>query len=486
MIRRALVAASILLASCGGDDKFPPSSDSAAKCAAPRSGTDSATGKPYPDRQGSIADEKSWLRSWTNERYLWYREVPDPDAKGFATPVDYFAVLKTSAVTASGKPKDQFHFWLSTAAWESFSQSGVEAGYGVQWAVLAPRPPRTVVAAFTEPHSPADQQQIARGAKVLFVDGVDLVNGADVNTLNAGLFPSTAGESHAFTIQDNGSASTRTVTVMSANIQSTPVQNVVTISSAPTVGYMLFNDHIATAEAELVTAVNKLKGAGITDLVLDLRYNGGGYVAIASQLAYMIAGPARTGGKTFEQLVFNDKLRSATPMPFYGRTLGFSTSSDQPLPSLGLGRVFVLTGPGTCSASESVINGLRGADVTVILVGSTTCGKPYGFSPADNCGTTYFSIQFQGVNDKGFGDYADGFTPGGTDPAAIAGCLAADDFTHPLGDPNEARLAAALGYRANQTCPPATSAPANGLVSLAAADGQLFKSPWRENRILRR
>ena len=58
----------------------------------------------------------------------------------------------------------------------------------------------------------------------------------------------------------------------------------------------------------------------------------------------------------------------------------------------------VLTGPDTCSASESVINGLRGVDVEVNLIGGPTCGKPYGFYPQDNCGTTYFAIQFQGVN----------------------------------------------------------------------------------------
>ncbi len=67
--------------------------------------------------------------------------------------------------------------------------------------------------------------------------------------------------------------------------------------------------------------------------------------------------------------------------------------------------MFVLTGPNTCSASESIINALQGVDVEVIQIGSTTCGKPYGFYPQDNCGTTYFSVEFKGVNAKGFGDY---------------------------------------------------------------------------------
>jgi carboxyl-terminal processing protease len=89
----------------------------------------------------------------------------------------------------------------------------------------------------------------------------------------------------------------------------------------------------------------------------------------------------------------------------------------------------------------------------VIQVGATTCGKPYGFRPQDNCGTTYFAIQFRGVNQQGFGDYGDGFTPGGTGPGGVPGCLVpADDFGHALGDPAEARLAAALRWRDTGGC----------------------------------
>ena len=125
-----------------------------------------------------------------------------------------------------------------------------------------------------------------------------------------------------------------------------------------------------------------------------------------------------------------------------------ATTPGQALPQLGLSRVTLLTGPGTCSASESIANGLRGVNVQVALVGEATCGKPYGFLPQDNCGTTYFAIQFNGVNNKGFGDYADGLAPT---------CQVADDFGRALGDPLEGRLAAALSYRATGICPPASS-----------------------------
>jgi hypothetical protein len=496
----ALAAAGAALVSCGGGHSspsgLPPSADYAARCAAPRTGVDPLTGQPYPDRQGTATDEKTWVRSWIDELYLWYREVPVVPASAYSTAATYFAVLKTPAVTPSGRPKDQFHFVYPTATWEALAQSGVQAGYGAQWVVVAPAPPRQVVVAYTEPGSPAEAAGIARGAQVLTVDGVDLVSGSDVNTLNAGLFPAAPGEHHTFSVLDLGAAAPRLVTMTSADVPGAPVQDVGTISTATgPVGYMLFNDHLATAEAALISAIGQLAAAGAADLLIDMRYNGGGYLDIASELAFMVAGPAATSGKTFERLVFNDRYPARDPIsgdplapgtPFYSTALGFSATPGQALPTLGLSRVFVLTGPGTCSASESVINSLRGIDVQVIQVGSTTCGKPYGFYPQDNCGTTYFSIEFQGVNAKGFGDYADGFTPGGSGAAGLPGCQVADDFTHALGDPAEARLAAALGYRESQTCPPPTLGRARATRPLSATDGQVVKSPWHENRILAR
>ena len=96
-----------------------------------------------------------------------------------------------------------------------------------------------------------------------------------------------------------------------------------------------------------------------------------------------------------------------------------------------------MTGGMTCSASESIINGLRGVNVQVIQIGSTTCGKPYGFYPEDNCGTTYFSVQFKGVNAAGFGDYTDGFAPNNRTAAGgerLPGCSVRDDFGFALGN----------------------------------------------------
>src|SRR5512143_3246958 len=323
-LRWLLVPALVAFGSCGGSSSndgsgtpsttwtagvFPPSANFANRCATPRTGIDPTTGKAYPDLAGSTLTENSFLRSWTNELYLWYREVPDVDPSAYST-ANYFNVLKTTATTPSGAAKDKFHFTYPTAQWVALSQSGVEAGYGAQFVVIASTPPRQVLVAYTDPGSPATAANLARGAQVLTVDGVDLVNASDstsVSTLNAGLFPSAAGASHTFSVLDLGASSPRTITMVSANVTSTPVQNVAAVrTAAGTVGYMLFNDHIATAEQLLVSGFSQLAAAGVSDLVLDIRYNGGGYLDIASEVAYMIAGPAATTGRTFEKTVFND------------------------------------------------------------------------------------------------------------------------------------------------------------------------------------
>jgi C-terminal processing protease CtpA/Prc len=483
---------STALAACGDNLEGVPSTIEpeelyAGRCASPRTGIDPSTGDDFADTKGSLLDEKLFLRSWIDDTYLWYHEVPRSDPTKFADPLDYFDALKTTVITASGKPKDQFHFTYVTTDWVSLSQSGVEGGYGLQWALINRTPPRKLLVALVDPGTPAATAGLARGAEVTTIDGVNVAQGNDVDTLNRGISPG-VNEAHTFVVVDRVGATPRTVALTSANITSTPVQNVRTLP-APNdkVGYFLFNDHIATAEKGLVAAVTQLRDAAITDLIIDIRYNGGGYLDIAAQLAYMVAGPTATTGKTFEREMFNDKYTTIDPIigqplvptPFLDKTAGFSVNRGQPLPFLGLSRVFVLTGSGTCSASEAVMNGLAGANVEVIQVGSTTCGKPYGFYPQDNCGTTFFAIQFQGVNQKGFGDYADGFVPGGV----LHGCKVADDFTHALGDPAEARLAAALQYRADQTCPPAPAA-ATAVNPLSAVEAEIVKPIWRQNRIM--
>lgn len=464
------------------------------------------------ERQGTSIDENNFLRSFSNDTYLWYDEIVDRNPVLYSTAA-YFDLLKTDAVTPSGNPKDQFHFSVPTAEWESFSGAGQSIGYGAQFVVIRSTLPREIRVAYTEPDTPATSPDIHlhRGETIMSVDGVNVFTSNNDNVIYAGLFPETAGESHTFSVRDNLTGQGRTFTMQSAVITSTPVQKVSTINTGSgKVGYLLFNDHIATAERGLFDAVTQLAATpgGITDLVVDIRYNGGGYLDIASEFAYMIAGNARTAGRTFEAIKFNDKHplfdpvtgEPLTPIPFYNRSLGFSPTlpAGTPLPTLNLPRVYVLTGTDTCSASESIINSLRGVDVEVIQIGSTTCGKPYGFYGINNCGITYFTIQFQGVNAKGFGDYTDGFSPANATRnvgTVLPGCSVRDDLLFELGDTVEARLAAALNHRQGGNCPSASgfsgsmaiSSSAASLPGPVATEEQISipKSVWQQNRIMR-
>ncbi|WP_426073413.1 S41 family peptidase [Janthinobacterium sp. DSP2-3-3] len=455
----------LLLSACGGGGGssdsaavVPPltptgptalvaSSTVANRCEAPRSGSSI-------DKQGSLLDELTWVRSWIDETYLWYREVPTTyQPQSFTTPIAYFDVLKTTATMASGKPKDQFHFTYTTAEWEA-SLNGVELGYGMLLALTRTTPPRKAVISIVEPGSPAALAGLQRGDLLQTIDGVDFVYAPDtasVKIINAGLFPKAQG-THTLGFSRNGAP--MSVSLTAVDVNTSAVQNE-RIIDTPTgkVGYLTFNTHNNVAERQLVETMRRFQAAGISDLVLDVRYNGGGYLDVASELAYMIAGPQVTTGKTFEQVLFNDKTRPEAPVPFHAQSQGFAGPNPLPkgtvLPSLGLKRVTLLTTGNTCSASEAIINGLRGVDVQVNLIGGTTCGKPYGFYPRPNCGTTYFAVQFQGVNAKGFGDFADGMAPT---------CDVADDYQHQLGDTAEGMLAAALRYRSSGSCTPATGA----------------------------
>lgn len=441
---------------------FAASSSVEDRCVTPRVGASPSTGRAYPDRQGTFDNEKSWLRSWMDETYLWFREVPNVDVSTFGSTDSVFTALRTPTKVLSGREKDEFHFTDTTANAEARS-GGTSYGYGISWSAVRSSPPREWIAAIIDPGSPAATANVKRGDRIVSIDGVDFVSGGNTTVLNRGIYPPVVGESHSFTLMSAADGTSRTVLLASASLQTKSVTTAGTINTASgRVGYIAFQTFSPySSESALANAIAGIQAVGVSDLVLDLRYNGGGLLDVAGELAYMIAGPARTAGKTFELTLQNDKAPFGRDdiTPFYSTAVGFSLTAGTPLPTLNLGRVFILTSARSCSASEAVINGLRGAGVEVILIGDTTCGKPYGFFPTDNCGTTYYAIQFTGRNDKGEGDYIDGFAPT---------CVATDDLTKQLGDPAEKQLAAALTRRTTGACAPASAEAA--AKALAARD----------------
>jgi carboxyl-terminal processing protease len=468
--------------------KYKDSEDFKNKCETPRVGSSKITGIPFPDTKGTATDEKNFLRSWSHETYLWYKELPDLDPSGLDTPQNYFEKLKTSLLTSSNRPKDNFHFYEPTEDSEAW-EAGVSYGYGLHLKVYSSTPPREFLISGVEPNSPAASAGIMRGDKIMELDNINLVSdntSSGIQSLNDALFPDTLNEAHKFTLQSNLTKNNYTVTLVSKSVDvtSVPVVKVITQGNNQ-VGYVQFNTFIENAQDEWVNAINQLKQAGVgdvdaDDLVVDLRYNGGGLISIASMVSYMIGG-SNVSGKTFIQYVANDQYASEAPVKF--STVGsYGVNKNVNLPTLNFKRVYVLSTGDTCSASELVVNSLRGAGVTVYLIGDSTCGKPYGFVPEDNCGTTYYTIQFKGVNAKGFGEYSDGFVPSATDNNLdlVKGCEVDDNLNFALGDESEPLLAAALNLRANNSC---TSAVASNRLQKSQAptvDGKLVRSPRDE------
>ena len=472
----AALSASVTLSACGGGGSDPvvvappPAPLPPPPPPPPASRYEPGVFAPSSDFAGvcNPEDEKFFLRSFTHETYLWYDEVPDldPTVEGESV-LGYFDRLVTDRTTPNGNRVDNFHFTQSTEEFER-ARSGQSFGYGAEFAILEGSSQaaggRDIRFAYVLPGENAATQGVVRGAKVLTIDGEDAVFGgtqAVVDVLNAAIFPDTEGETHVFGLE-LPDGQTLEVTLTAATVEDQPVLTYGTFDetvngAAQKAAYLhLTTFSPRTTEQALFDAFTDLATENVQNLYLDLRYNGGGLVAVACELGYMIAGSADTAGKTCTQLIYNDKIENGDPFPFFDEALGFTVAEGTALPTLNLDQVSVLSTRRTCSASELTLNALLGVDLDVNLVGDQTCGKPYGFSPESNCGTTYFTIQFASSNNKGFTEYPEGFfpTPGATTNGVnVSGCPVADDFTKPLGDLGEDMLAAAVQFEADGTCP---------------------------------
>lgn len=247
---------------------------------------------------------------------------------------------------------------------------------------------------------------------------------------------STTGEQ--VTLQIAGAAGPRNVTLTSATYPLThvPVSRVLTLANGSKAGYLVLKEFVTQAQAPLVEAFQVFRAAGASELILDLRYNGGGRISVANVLASLVAGRAHDG-KVFTRLNFNAKQSS-------------SNSSYKPAATAtGFARVMVLTGSRTCSASELIVNGLR-PYVEVVTLGGQTCGKPVGFVPEESCGSTVSAANFETLNALGQRGYYDGIA---------ASCAVAEDFDKAFGDPTETLTAAALSYLQSGHCPALAATP---------------------------
>lgn len=439
---------SALLSGCGGGGGDPGACVSGSPEVCQAGGNNNIPGAtPLPSSVAKPETSQAWAntctldgvkhftRDYLDEVYLWYREIPLIDPTPYTNIALYFHDLLTPALDPNGQRKDRFSFVVTSTDADALL-SGASTSYGVQW---EPDGQGRQRAAFVEAGSPAQAAGLARGAELVQVTSPG----------PADWFPNGPAQI-SFIYRSAPGQATASLTLTSAALQEDPLPQVRNLVSTAghQVAYLLFNAHTRGAQDKMISALSALQQAGVGDVVLDVRYNRGGFLYTALSLSSMLTGP-QADGKVFERLQFSDKRQAETDanvIDFSGLLqIGEeSYPAGTPLPRLALPRVFLLTTGNTCSASESIINSLRGVGVEVILVGSSTCGKPYGFSRQDNCGISYFPIEFQGVNDQGFGDYAAGFTPN---------CAVADDFDHALGDSSEGMLATALKFVDTGSCP---------------------------------
>jgi carboxyl-terminal processing protease len=414
--RLALALVPALLAACGGGD-------------------DGRDGPP--PFSCSVAAQQAWLGDYMDAWYFWYRLVPRPDPADHASLDAYFqAWLYTG--TDARFPADRWSYRQTTESFNRFFGDGQSLGYGVAVAGIevSGRPDLPLKVRYVEPASDAAARGVVRGDQVLAINGrsaAELIAADDFSLLS----PERAGEQIVLRLRNGGAERTLTLTAGVFALTPVPARAVVSSPLGRRLGYVHVKEMVSQAEAPLEAAFAQFRAAGIDGLVLDLRYNGGGLVSTASRLASYVAG-SRGAGFTFAELLYNDQRAAANNQTYRFESLASAA---------GVARVFVLAGPRTCSASEQVINGLRGIGIDVVAIGDTTCGKPVGFLPAsDGCGTTYNVVNFESVNARFEGRYFDGFD---------ATCAVAEDPARPLAAPDEPLLAAALQFADSGNCPAA-------------------------------
>lgn len=377
------------------------------------------------------------LQSYFDDWYFWYALSPRPVPGSVPTLDGYFQAL-LYAGTDPNFPADRWSFHQSTESFNRFFGDGQSMGYGLSVAAIevttpAPQPSAPLYVRHVEPLSPAAQAGVVRGDRIVSINGrtaADMIAANDFAALNA----AAPGDTLQLVLANTGGQRTLAVSAGVYALTPVPQSTVVTSPGGRKMGYLIVKDMISQAGTPLASAFQFFASQAVTELVIDLRYNGGGLVSMARDLASYVRSATTPRPATFASLLYSDK-RSANNAAFL-----FNAPAD----ALTLGRVYVLAGPRTCSASEQVINALR-PYIDVVLLGDTTCGKPVGFNPAqDACGETFSVVTFETVNALNEGRYFDGFDPR---------CAIAEDFTKPLGALDEPLLAAARNHADGIGCP---------------------------------
>jgi len=365
--------------------------------------------------QGFSSAEKSFLYGLFKSEYLWYDQVANNvDISTFSDPQQMINTLRVD-------PPDRWSFMLTMDQYNQFANqqtAGFGFGYTPSFDIFLVRI-----------DAPA-YNKLLRGDRIV------LLNGESVTTTLIAQASRNLGVPATFTVERNGSLVDVTVTPDAYTFHVT-LDRIIDRNGTK-IGYLRYDSFTESSVAELETRFSELKTAGIDELVIDLRYNGGGDLSVASALLDNISATHPNQRQFYLDWNANYQQNNTD--------YRFEDASLQDGNELNLPRIFFLVTANTASASEAVINALIPylGTANVITVGENSHGKPVGMRGRIYGEHIYFLINFFVRNNAGLYTSFNGIAPT---------CSAADDISHLMGDENETMLSTAIYYIENGQCP---------------------------------
>lgn len=326
--------------------------------------------------------------------YLWYNQIPASfNAQTYADPNAILTAIRQYSIEPGfSTPVDRWSFGMKQADWNNLS-SGVSADFGMNVFFRAEGDLRVKS---VERSSPAGLAGIRRGWKITKINGSTNITTSNANFISQAVWGSSSG-SFSFQKPDGSSVD---INLTAATYQENPVMldSVYNINSKK-IGYFSFNSFLGdTTEIynQFARVFNNFAAQNVNDVIVDLRYNGGGYVSVQQKLANWLV-PSSANGQLMMKEQFNDKYTQ------YNTTDYFKKSG-----SLNLSRIYFIVSSSTASASELLINNLK-PFMNVQLIGpNKTYGKPVGFFPIPDGDWYIFPVSFRSTNNIGQGNYFGG------------------------------------------------------------------------------
>ena len=436
----ALLGLAALLSACGGGGGGGGSG-------APAGGSGSAGGStPPPVAACSLRDRQDWAAAQLREWYLFPESLPATlNPAGYASVEAYIDALTASA-RAQGR--DRYFTYLTSIAEENaYYQSGSSAGFGIRLSIDATQ--RRVFVAEAFEGAPALAAGVDRGTEILAIGAsaatlrpvAEIIAAQGSGGVTDALGPTTPGIVRVLRVSD--AAGQRDISIAKADFELLPVSTRYGVrilnDGGRQVGYINLRTFISTADPALRNAFAQLRAAGIDNVIVDLRYNGGGLVSIGALLGDLLGGN-RAASDVFSYTVYRPEKSGEN------QTRYFQAQAQSVAPT----RIAFIGTSGTASASELVINAFTPyLRANSALIGTNTFGKPVGQIALDRaqCDDRLRVIAFAGQNAARQGDFYNGLAN-----RVDATCQAVDDVSRPLGDPQESSVRTALDFLAGRSC----------------------------------